>query len=548
MTDEQNHLDSELDDWARSFEGSVPPAPARDRLTDGARLRAARIAADRKTSRRLWGYRAAMAAAVTVLLAAGLTLSSRIDPRGTSIEAGEGPTLINAAWASTAGYVIEFEVPYASWDDAPDYFAEDHPRITIEAAVNSWQGEHADLTSAIVGLPVASVSFIPSCLQEPDAKYEVHVLMAVADQELVEQLAAYIVAQTGYPQPTIFSQTVYYSHEYPYLFYAEFKVRFDGIEYSFPYDFTIDEARRIARDSYLHHPTYSGHSHFGVDERFGDCAVYRVERSSDGALEYSIIRQTIDVDDATRYELLHSSIEFELDDEDVAYPWRDPVLELVKEAKGFAWFLEHKEELEGNPVPVDLHMLCVYLVPEEKYDQLQARQQQLIKEGRKSLPELTDEDWQEIRERAAYIEANINPENVAPGEHNWLEVAREEFDSKRARDLDLATRMGDEYRSLPELSDEERAQAEELAARLREASRLWYAEHAAGMYEADPNSRIQRSVFEIGGIPVRFHMKVHCNDPALIEDLTATMSAVPGLFRLIDVKSSNRYSQQETAE
>jgi len=550
MADERNHLDNELDDWARSFERSVPPAPARDRLTGGARLRAEQLAADRRTARRLWGYRAAMAVAIMVLLVAGITLSTRIgpfsaqlDPRNAPIQAaGEGPTLINAAWASTAGYVIEFEVLYASWDDYPDVHSPDHPRVKVKTAVDQWLVEHPRIDSAVEGMAPVEVGMSRIPMDKPAPIIYVQVSVMLADGETAKNLAEYIEQRTGLVSQ-VNPRDIYFNQAYPELSSTPVPVIIDDTKYTFPYDFGVKEAGRILL-MFMMPVYYSNERHFGLDKRFGDCAMHKVEQLESGGLKITTVTETLDPELEIPEMFAHASLRFFLDREDITYPWRDPLLELIHELHFVEWSLQVAEGQADPECITDLYTLNIYLVPDEKFDQLEARRRQLIQAGRAVLPDPTEDDRQAIRERAEFLEGLASSAPGAQETADWLEVARKEFDRNRAREIDRLTRMSDEYRSFSELTAVERSHAEILAAQLREATRAWYVANAEEVYETSPEAKLQRSVSMVGEVPVRFEMKIGCNDPQLVEDLVSNLSAVPGLYRPIEPKhSQSTYSK-----
>jgi len=539
-------LDGALAQAAQNQEAATPPAPEQQWLTRLAQSRA-RALKQSTASRRRGVPRsvAALVAALAFISVLIIHLLPDAQRAGLSEGAQREPAMITPAWAATDGSVIEFTVPYDSWDDYPDYSSPLHPRQAVSAAVDAWLAQHADLQSEIPRLPLANVSMSFISMEDPAPVVRVQVSVALTDSALVNDLADLIASRTGYAAPVVDSRTVYFSSEYPDLVAAGVKAHIDDRTYDFPNDFTPDEAFYV--DMMLGGRTYySGHGGYEIGRRFGDCAVFKVETSAAGDLVITTIAQELDAEPKVLDMLRHSSAMYEPDPEDLAHPWRDPVLELIREGRITAWSFQDRDAKNEDSIDVEAYSLFVWLVPEDRWQQLLERQQALTDKGREVLPELTAADWLAIEEETRRIEEQTGPEKLAEYGETALEMATKRYIDARAINIDAATRMSPAFRSFPELSEKERAQAEALAAALREGTKQWYAEYAAEVYETSPSAELNREVRTVGDVPVWFRVWIKCNDPALVADLQQEMKAVDGLIRPLEVKqftSTARHSE-----
>lgn len=537
--------DRQLDDCfaaaAHSVAAGTPPAPDKDTLS--ARAKAGAMELNSRAVEQHGRLRLRLAEiAVVVLIMAGVVIMLVPWVRS-RIPSGELPTaspVIETAWASTEGHVIEFTVRYASWDGYPDYFAPEHPRQVVTAAVDSWLAQHAGLEPQVAGLPLTAVSTSYVCRADPVPILRVQVSVALSDADLVAELAAYLASQTGYAAPTVSTQTMYYSSEYPELCSGPVDVRIDDRSYTFPYDFTADEARSIARDLGSWRTSYEGRFGFGISNRFGDFVVFKVEHLPGGVLDYAVITRELEVDEEVRSTISgHSNTVFEPDQEDRAHPWRDPVLELIRLGRFHNWTSQASRGQAETTNHVESHGFSTRLVPKDKWDALKARRQRLIAEGREQLPPLTDEDWAEIEEWARGLEEQLPADALEGTGKTWLELAREHHDDIRASMIDFETHDSEEYKSFPELTEAERSAAIQLAEQLREITRLWYADNAASVYETGPFAEISRHVRNVGGVPVSFLITLRCNEPEYADSLRAALEGVEGLVQKWEVTESS---------
>ncbi|GEM_PF-2516132 len=538
MDDRDRQLDENLAAAARRNAAGTPAAPDQRLVTDRARRRAATLRVDGRGRLRL---RLAEVAVVLVIVAALIVILVPII-RQAQLNRGESrlPQMATAAWASTEGHVIEFTIRYDSWDDIPDYNAPFHPRRETRAAVNSWLEQHPGLKSETPGLPVADVSMSYFCREEPEAKLELQVLVSVGDSELVRDLAQAICETTGFTGPETSSRTLYFSGEYPELLSDEVTIRIDGQDYCFPHDFTIDEARSIARDLRNWRTSYEGRFGFGISRRFGDFVVFKLEHLPGGVLDYAVITRELEVDEEVRDTISgHSNTVFEPDQEDLAHPWRDPVLELIRLGRFHNWSSRASRGRAETRIDVAIYYCSSRLVSEDKWGLLQERRQRLIDEGREQLPPLTDEDWVEIEEWAIGLEEQLPADVLERTGKTWMELGRDEYNNRRATKIDRETRQSAAYRSFPELTEEERAQALLLAERLRNVTKHWYADNAEAVYESGPGTEISRRVKEVDGVPVSFLITLRCNDPEYADSLRATLEGVEGLVQPWQVSESS---------
>jgi hypothetical protein len=538
---QSGNIDAPLEDYlaqaAQNLEAATPSAPDRRYLAERARLRAADL------GRGVHGrghpvLQALGNLAVILAIIAALIVVLVPYVRQSALNSGEERLLpmFTPAWASTDGSVIEFSIPYASRDDLPDWQSPVHPRNTIQGAVDAWLAQHADLQSELPGLPLANVSMSSIRMEDPAPVARVQVSVALTDSALVNDLADFIASRTGYAAPVVDTRTVYYSSEYPDLVGAGIKVHIDDRTFDFPNDFTPDEAQSVAR--MLRQRTYySGHGGYEIGTRFGDCAVFKVEISPTGDLVITTIAEELDAEPEVLDALRHSSAMFVPDPEDNLHPWRDPVLELMQECQIVVYSNRVFSGQASGEFSVEFSRLLTWLVPEDKWQQLQERQAELIEDSGETTAELTAEDYRKIEEYAREFERELTPDKLAELGKTAEELAMEKFEDLRkiVKELDIRLNSS-EYNSFSELTTDERQQAKALTEQLRNVTKQWYAEHAAQVYETSPGAEMNREVLTVGDVPVRFRVWIKCNDPALVDDLKQQLEAVDGLIRPLEFK------------